>query len=136
MLPKANRITENREFLKIFKAVRPVHTAHLAIRVAERNIRTEKQRNRITNNQTMQQSSKLPSRFGFVVSNKIDKRSSRRNGLKRRIRAVIENNLSNIKPGVDVVIQVKNSFDFPYNFAEIEREVLEALAKAKLLNNQ
>jgi len=144
MLKKNNRITHSRDFLKIFKTIKPVHTAHLAMRVAKRNQRTEEQKNKRTDSLALPQndaiakklqstSYKLPSRFGFVVSNKIDKRSSRRNGLKRRIRAVFERKLPEIRDGYDVVIQVKKSFDYPYNFTEIEAEVNEALPKMGIL---
>lgn len=113
MLDKVNRVRESREFLRIFKTVKPIYSDHLVIRATRRQGGV--------------------SRFGFVISNKIDKRSSRRNGLKRRIRAVIEHNLSNIKPGFDVVIQVKMAFDYPYEYKQIELEVLEIIKKTGLL---
>lgn len=144
MLPKINRITESKDFLRIFKTVRPIHTAHLAIRVAKRTQNLKPKTQNMADSSALPQNGKyadkltpnaykLPSRFGFVISNKIDKRSSKRNGLKRMIRAVIENNFDNIQPGYDVVVQVKNSFDFPYDFSEIEKEVLSGLSKTNLL---
>ena len=138
MLPKQNRITENKEFLKIFKTVRPVHTAHFAVRSTQRNPKFEYQNSKQISNSNNQNSKlspiayNLPTRFGFVISNKIDKRAARRNGLKRRIRAVVESKLTDIKTGFDVVIQVKKPFDFPYNFQEIEREVSEGLRRTSL----
>lgn len=152
MLPKQNRITENREFLRIFKTVRPVHTEHMTFRVAKgrppTNLRIE-QKYESTNNTKIAASRKgigsrndnddakklmpntchLPPRFGFVISNKIDKRSSRRNGMKRRIRAVVEENLAKFPEGVDVVIQVKKAFPYPYNYEIIKHEVKEELSK-------
>lgn len=120
MLPRQNRLTENRDFLRIFKTIRPYHTEHTAIRCVRRNP------NQI-------QGKDLSTRIGFVVSNKIDKRSARRNGMKRRIRAVVEKNLPEISNGIDVVIQVKKPFDFPYNFSAIEKEVLEGLEKSGVM---
>lgn len=139
MLNRINRITENREFLRIFKTVRPYHTEHMAFRVAKRQPPRE-----ITNDnykgiaapstkgmaRNDREGRVLPARFGFVISNKIDKRSARRNGMKRRIRAVIEKNLPEISNGIDLVIQVKKPFDFPYNFSVIEKEVIEGLRRS------
>lgn len=145
MLSKQNRITQNRDFLKIFKTVRPLHTAHFAIRIAKRDLGTKEQMNKrrnepldidqssISNNQNnklLATRYSLPPRFGFVISNKIDKRSSRRNGLKRRIRAVIEGRMTEFPQNINVVIQVKKPFDYPYDFSVIEGEVMEGLKKA------
>ena len=152
MLKRQNRITENREYLRIFKTVRPVHTEHLALRCTQRNSnfkslnskQFQNTKSQISNNnETMSRSAyggkqsnneRSASRFGFVVSNKIDKRSARRNGLKRRIRAVIELNLAEIKQPVDVVIQVKKAFDYPYNFKNIQLEVLEGLSRTGVVS--
>src|SRR5476649_2893933 len=43
------------------------------------------------------------SRFGFVVSKKIDKRATIRNRVKRQVRVCIENNLDKIKDGYDLL---------------------------------
>lgn len=43
------------------------------------------------------------SRFGFVVSKKIDKRASSRNRIKRQLRFCIEKNLDKIIEGVDML---------------------------------
>lgn len=47
------------------------------------------------------------SRFGFVVSKKIDKRAVVRNKAKRFFRAYIEDNLKTIKPGYDFLFILK-----------------------------
>lgn len=135
MLKKQNRITENKEFLKMFKTVRPYHTEHMVFRCAKRNP------NKLLNNQNHNSSflirnSGLHSRFGFVVSNKIDKRAARRNGLKRRIRVVIEANLSNMADEYDIVIQVKQPFNYPYNYAQIRDEVSTGLKKISILKDE
>jgi ribonuclease P protein component len=51
------------------------------------------------------------SRFGFVVSKKIDKRATARNRIKRTFRACIEEALENIKPGLDFLFIVKKAPD-------------------------
>lgn len=47
------------------------------------------------------------SRFGFVVSKKIDKRASFRNRIKRQLRFCIEKNLDKITEGVDMLFIAK-----------------------------
>lgn len=47
------------------------------------------------------------SRFGFVVSKKIDKRAVTRNKAKRFFRSYIEQNLEKIKPGHDFLFILK-----------------------------
>lgn len=136
MLKKSNRITKNIEFLHIFKTVRPMHTEHLTFRIAKRNPNFKalnpKQipNSNVKNSKNLQPTNyNLIPRFGFVISNKIDKRATRRNALKRRIRAVIEENLSQIPEGIDVVFQVKKPFDYPYDYIIIKEEVLSGLVR-------
>mgnify|MGYP001268877558 CR=1 FL=1 len=50
---------------------------------------------------------KTLSRFGFVVSKKIDKRATVRNRAKRKIRVCIETNIDIIKPGYDMLFILK-----------------------------
>ena len=137
MLKKQNRITKNKEFLKIFKTVRPYYTEHLVLRIVKQNqklkIKNQKYGDPLFTNKDDRRYKTGQSRFGFVVSNKIDKRAARRNGLKRRIRAVIEANLINIREGYDVVIQVKKPFNHPYNYSEIERKVLKGLQSSGIM---
>ena len=47
------------------------------------------------------------SRFGFVVSKKIDKRAVVRNSLKRKIRSCLEQNFEKIKPGYNMLFLLK-----------------------------
>lgn len=47
------------------------------------------------------------SRFGFVVSKKIDKRAVLRNRIKRTLRNCLQECLAEIKPGIDFLFIVK-----------------------------
>lgn len=58
----------------------------------------------------------LYSRFGFVISKRVDKRATVRNRVKRRASACIESMFSRIKPGYDMVFIMK-------------REAVEKIAK-------
>lgn len=113
MLKKENRLSADKDFGRVFKGSRPVYTQNLTFRVAKSN--------------------KSENRFGFVISNKISKLATRRNALKRQLRAIIEQELPSIKTGYDVVIMVKLDFSYPYKQDDIRKQAKEGLGKAGLL---
>jgi len=140
MLKKQNRITQNKDFLRMFKAVRPYHTEHLTFRIAKRNPNFKTLNPKQIPNSNFNNTKNLKpvtcnfnSRFGFVISNKIDKRAARRNAIKRRLRAVIEENLSQIPDGIDLVVQIKKPFDYPYDYFYIRQEMLSGLRKTGVI---
>ena len=102
----------------MFKQSKPVFLGNLAIR-------------------TRQGAGAVP-RFGFIISNKIDKRATRRNKIKRYLRNAARAVLKDIKPGTDVVVIVKSNFPYPYDRVEIEKQFLEGLRRTGILitNNQ
>jgi ribonuclease P protein component len=72
------------------------------------------------------------SRFAVVVGVKTDKRAVVRNRIKRRVRAIIHEQLGNIRPGYDVCFfPKKTAFSLPAD--KLKMEVLDVLKKAKLL---
>ena len=113
MLSKQNRLQKDREFSKVFRSSRPFFAGRIVVRA-------------------MKRPDSKPSRFGFVISNKIDKRATRRNALKRRLRSSVRELLP-LKDGFNVVIMVKQNYPFPYQFDEIKEDVKEALIKSQVL---
>lgn len=109
MLAKENRLNKAKDYGKVFKRSRPVFSEHMAIR-------------KVTNHSNA-------SRFGFVVSNKISKRATKRNALRRKLRSVIQTNLPMIDKGFDFVILVKKDFPLPYNFDQVREELMYLLSK-------
>lgn len=67
-------------------------------------------------------------RFAVIVSKKLDKRSTRRNLIKRRIKEAVRLNLDRIKRGVDLVFLTKPEI-IGRNYKEIENEILCLLKK-------
>lgn len=65
------------------------------------------------------------SRFGFVVSKKVDKRATVRNRSKRKIRACIETILDKIKLGYDMMFFLKKEIAEGENICSIVEEVLK-----------
>lgn len=115
MLKKISRIRRDADFKKVFKSSRPFSVGRLAIRV---------------------RTSGLPeSRFGFVISNKIDKRATKRNALKRRLRALAREKLPSIKKGFDLVVLVRQGYPSPLDYEIIKNDFLALLKGAKVLDD-
>lgn len=72
------------------------------------------------------------SRFAVVVGTKVSKKAVERNRLKRQIRAIIYERLSDIAPGYDVVFFAKKGA-LGKSFHELSEHVMRALKTAKLL---
>lgn len=119
MLPKNKRIRKDIEFQKVFKKSKPVFGANLSIRFSQRQANTDPN-----------------TRFGFIVSNKIDKRATRRNAIKRQLREVASDLISSVKSGYDVVVVLKCDFDYPYDQKVIKSQFSQLLKKAGLLKSE
>lgn len=113
MLAKKNRIRKKKEFDRVFKKSKPVSSENLIIRSSlGQNIK-----------------------FGFIVSNKVDKRSSRRNAIKRQLRAITREFFPKVKDGTNVVVMVKKDFPFPYDHSKIKEQYTGLLMRANVLND-
>ncbi|HEX9664792.1 MAG TPA: ribonuclease P protein component [Patescibacteria group bacterium] len=112
MLPKQHRLSKDRDFQKVFKAGRSVFSAILNLKVLK------------TSNQV--------SRFGIIVSNKVSKRATARNKIKRQLRGALQTNLEKLKPGYDCVIIAKQTI-LDKEYEEIEATLFDLLRKAGTL---
>lgn len=72
------------------------------------------------------------SRFGFVVSKKIDKRASFRNRIKRQLRFCIEKNSDKIIEGIDMLFIAKKEI-VGTNTKDICSSIEDTLKKGKFL---
>ena len=72
------------------------------------------------------------SRVGFIVNNKIDKRATARNRIKRQLREIIRLNLFKIKGNNDIIIIVKPAIK-EKSSAEIKAEMGYLFDKLRLL---
>jgi len=73
--------------------------------------------------------------FSFVVPNKVKKTAVGRHLIKRKISAVVEKNLLNIKPGFFCVIFSKKDISH-LSCTQIEVETMFLLRKAKMLKEE
>lgn len=112
MLGKTNRLNKDRDYRKVFRMSKGAYAGRLSIKVSRNPLSV--------------------SRFGIIISNKVEKRSTRRNALRRKLRAAIREMLPDLKTGQDVVIIVKGNYPFPYKFEEISKDLAEGLRKAGL----
>ena len=84
MLPKRNRLKKEKDFERVFKKGKGLEEGFLFIKVAKNDLEM--------------------SRFGFVVSEKVSKKATLRNKVKRKLRELTRARLSRIKIGLDVAL--------------------------------
>ncbi|MEZ4753910.1 MAG: ribonuclease P protein component [Bdellovibrionota bacterium] len=105
-LPATSRIKKRTEFLHIQNTGKKLFSRHFLIIAKES-----------TSNQ---------SRIGITISKKVDKRATRRNRIKRRIKEIFRLNQHRFHKNFDIVIIArKNAGKIEYRSAE--REILGAL---------
>ncbi len=88
MLPRASRITEKKDFARIF-----AKGAYLSLPLCILR---------------WQENSLGYSRFGFVVANTISKKATVRNTIKRRLRECVRKNLERFPQNADIVFIAKH----------------------------
>lgn len=115
MLKTENRLRKDRDFRRVFKESRPLRSGSLVFRSVPSRSRFRQD--------------VAAARFGLVISNKIEKSAVRRNKIKRLIRQAIQELLPEIKPGFDVVVLVKDRYNYPFDGEIIRRDVAEGLKR-------
>lgn len=112
MLPKANRLKKKKDFEKVFKEGKRFKEDFLFLKIRKNNLKV--------------------SRFGFVVSQKISKKATIRNKIKRRLRELVRLKLPKIKTGIDGALIVKEGLENK-DFWEIEELMDKLFKKADLI---
>ena len=111
MLSKKYRLFHKKDFERVFKQGKFISEKFLALKYFKNSLKE--------------------SRFGIIVSQKVSKKSNKRDIIKRRIREVLKKNIKEIKNGYDTVILTKPEI-IDKDYQKIE-EVTESLfKKAKL----
>ena len=108
MLAKKFRLTKQNDFNKILKTGRFISGRFIFLKTLKNNFDF--------------------SRFTIVVSVKISKKAVVRNKIKRRMRAIAQNNYEKIRPGYDIMIMTKPGID-ALEYCEIEKELIDLLHK-------
>ena len=111
MLPKENRIKKKKDFEVIFKKGKSFKNSFFILKVLNNNLKI--------------------SRFAFVISQKVSKKATERNKIKRRMSSFLEENFQKIKIGFDFVFIVLLSAK-DKSFDQIKESVEDILQKAKV----
>ena len=114
MLPKKYRLSQDRDFARVYQGGRFFSAGFIMLKVLARNNSPE-------------------IRFGIVVSAKVSKKANKRNLLKRRIRAIIQKVLPQCKNGFDVVV-LTNKEVLNRKFAELEKTLQDLLKKSGVIS--
>lgn len=112
MLPRERRLTSNHEFKRVRRSGRKVATPFFDLYYL--------------------QVGEAPSRFGFVVSTKLDKRAVKRNRIKRIFREEVRLLLSGVKAGFDLIFWVKRQ-SLEAETEQVRTTLRSALKKSGLL---
>lgn len=112
MLPRENRLKKKRDFERVFKKGKSFKEDFLILKFVLNNLKQ--------------------SRLGIIVPQKISKKATIRNKIKRRLRALLSFKLAKIKKGVDLVLVALPGFETK-DFWEIEKIMNKLFKKAKLL---
>lgn len=91
MLPKENRLKKKKDFENVFKRGIGFRDDFLFLKFAKNNSKT--------------------ARFGFVVGQKVSKKATTRNTVKRKLRELTAAVLERIEKGFDVVIVAEKGAD-------------------------
>jgi ribonuclease P protein component len=109
MLPAANRLTDAYDFRRVRRVGRAYHHPFFVLTVAH-------------------QKEVGPSRFGFVISKKFDKRATVRNRTKRLLREAVKKHLEEVPEGFDLVFFVRPAIKGK-SYAEVSSEVDKSLSE-------
>ena len=113
MFNQKNRLRKTKEIENAFKIGRSFYNNILGFRVIKNDLEE--------------------SRFCIIISSKISKKAVVRNKIKRRIRYIINNDLTKIKKSFDVVVVVnKNIIDL--DFSDLKNSVVDSLKKLNPVN--
>lgn len=112
MLAKIYRITKESDFEKVFKNGKKVSSQDFIIRFMANGLEN--------------------CRFSVIVSNKISKKATERNKLKRRIKATISKNLTNFRQNNDIII-ITLDHSKKLKFDDLKDNLSGLMEKAKLL---
>ncbi len=112
MLPKAHRLKKEKDFQEVMKQGRTVSKAFLILKFRKNDLAV--------------------TRIGFVVSQKISKRATIRNRVKRRLKGLARSSLPRLRSGYDLIFFTKKGIE-EKNFREVEIAAKSLLEKAGLL---
>ncbi|MFA5029816.1 MAG: ribonuclease P protein component [Patescibacteria group bacterium] len=112
MLAKKYRLTKRNDFLKIFRSGKRAFSGFLAIYYKPNGLDF--------------------CRFAVVVSNKVSKKASQRNLIKRRLREIVKKNLFKFSQNIDIIISA-TPLALGQKQQFLESELLTVFKKCRLI---
>lgn len=112
MLPRKNRLLETKDFEAINRTGSFFSFGEVFLKVKRNN--------------------SGETRVGFSVGIKFSPKAVERNRIKRQLRDIFRKNIERLKKGNDVMVSLRKSGQKEFSRDILERDVLEALKKAKL----
>lgn len=114
MLPYANRLTKKEDYEAVYRKGKPLFCDNIMLKVLGNTLGR--------------------ARVGVVVGVKFSKKAVRRNRIKRQIRQIIQNKLLEIRPDVDIAINIKRiGHQDEIDSQDLEKSLLGALKKGNLI---
>lgn len=113
MLPKLQRIKKKKDFEAIFKKAKSFKKGFLIFKVSKNSLDV--------------------SRFGFVVSQKVSKKATIRNKVRRRLASIIKSEVNKIANGIDVIIIALPGIE-KEAFLSTKEGLVSSLEKEKIIN--
>jgi len=114
MLPKNNRLKKRKDFQKVMRRGKGLREDFLFLKFLKNNLKVV--------------------RVGFIVSQKIAKKATQRNKIKRRLREGLREKLAQIKKGYDLIFIAQKGIE-KKKFSEIKEKIDQLLKRAKILKN-
>lgn len=115
MLPKNNRLRQKKDIDNVFKKGKGLKEGLLILKTVKNDLRK--------------------TRFGFIVSQKVSKKSTLRNKIKRKIREVVRLKFKTINTGTDNLFIAVPGIE-KKDFQEIEKDIAKLLKKANIIKQK
>lgn len=114
MLSKVNRLKNKKDIEKVFKNGKGFKEDFLILKVIKNDLKN--------------------SRFAFIVSQKVSKKATLRNKIRRRLSELVKRRLPTISPKMDIVLVAVPGLE-EKDFWEIEETLNKLFTKAKIFQN-
>ncbi|MDI6603003.1 MAG: ribonuclease P protein component [Patescibacteria group bacterium] len=114
MLPKVNRLKKKKDIERVFKNGKGFKEDFLILKTIKNDLKD--------------------SRFAFIVSQKVSKKATVRNKIRRRLRELVRRHPPTTRSGMDIVLVAVPGLE-EKDFWEVEETINKLFAKAKIYNH-